>query len=229
MRSLCSASDCWRFISGASDSNQHALIRICAGVALALGVLMSALALDTDLFRSAGLHLWRNDPSDRLRGWKSATIAVEKIRNDLESKLGEKLFLIADERDRASEISFYLRDKRPAEGPGHPPVYILESQDLVNQFSFWPRYDEFVEISAAKPEPRRTRLHRGKRRKSIRWPERAVYSPGRSGTSAPQHQRRIRIDRAGWNNRSAPLRRDASRLAGFSVPKLSNSAVVKNE
>ena len=35
------------------------------------------------------------------------------------NKLGEKLFLIADERSRASEISFYLRDKR-VEGPGHP-------------------------------------------------------------------------------------------------------------
>jgi len=31
------------------------------------------------------------------------------------------------------------------EGSGHPPVYIVESQDLVNQFSFWPRYDQFVD------------------------------------------------------------------------------------
>ena len=31
------------------------------------------------------------------------------------------------------------------EGPGHPPVYIVESQDIVNQFSFWPRYDQFVD------------------------------------------------------------------------------------
>jgi hypothetical protein len=132
--------------------NQHALIRVCAGVALGLGVLMSALALDTDLLRSAGLPLRRKDPSDRMRGWKSATTALEKMRNDLESKLGEKLFLIADARDRASEIAFYLRDKRPAE-PGHPPVYIPESQDLVNQFSFWPRYDEFVETNRSNKAP----------------------------------------------------------------------------
>src|SRR5712664_4663256 len=82
-----------------------------------------------------------------MRGWKSATQALEKIRNDLEAKLGEKLFLIADERHRASEISFYLRDKR-VEGPGHPPVYIIESQDLINEFSFWPRYDQFVDATA---------------------------------------------------------------------------------
>ena len=74
------------------------------------------------------------------------------MRNDLEAKLGEKLFLIADARDRASEISFYLRDKR-VEGPGHPPVYIPESQDMVNQFSFWPRYDEFVELKPGMQRP----------------------------------------------------------------------------
>jgi hypothetical protein len=128
------------------------LLQLCASVALFVGLIMSLIALNTDVLRTAGYELWRRDPSDRMRGWKSATGAVEKIRNDLEAKLGEKLFLIADARDRASEISFYLRDKRP-EGPGHPPVYIVESQDLVNQFSFWPRYDEFVEIKPGTPRP----------------------------------------------------------------------------
>jgi len=118
-----------------------------ASAALLVGLLMSLIALDTDLLRTFGFPLWRSDPSDRMRGWKSATAEVEKVRRDLETKLGEKLFLIADERGRASEISFYLRDKR-LEGPGHPPVYIIESQDIVNQFSFWPRYDEFVEAPA---------------------------------------------------------------------------------
>src|SRR6266581_54251 len=111
-------------------------LRFGTGAALLLGLLMSIVALDTDL----------------IRGWKSATHAVEKIRGDLEAKSGKKLFLIADARDRASEISFYLRDKRP-EGPNHPPVYIVESQDLVNQFSFWPRYDEFIEIKPGAPRP----------------------------------------------------------------------------
>jgi hypothetical protein len=74
----------------------------------------------------------------------SAAAAVEKIRADVEVLLDERVFLIADQRDRASEFSFYLRDKR-VEGPGHPPVYIVESQDVENQFSFWPRYDEFVD------------------------------------------------------------------------------------
>src|SRR5213075_3252859 len=108
------------------------LLRICATVAVLVGLIMSLIALDTDVLRVAGYRLPRSDPSDRMRGWKSATGALEKMRNDLEAQLGEKLFLIADGRDRASEISFYLHDKR-VEGPGHPPVYIPESQDMVNQ------------------------------------------------------------------------------------------------
>ena len=116
-------------------------------MAILLGFVISLFALDSDLLRSAGFRFWRSDPSDRMRGWKSMTAEVERIRNDLETKLGEKLFLIADERHRASVISFYLRDKR-VEGPGHPPVYLVESQDLLNQFSFWPRYDQFVDAPA---------------------------------------------------------------------------------
>jgi len=118
-------------------------LKPAATIGLAIGLLMSAIALDTDLLRTMGFRL-EHDPSNRMRGWKSATTELEKIRHDLETKLGERLFLIADERDRASEISFYLRDKE-LEGPGHPPVYITESQDILNQFSFWPRYDAFVE------------------------------------------------------------------------------------
>ena len=128
------------------------VLRLGAAVAVLVGLGMSVVALDTDLLRIAGYQLSRTDPSDRMRGWKSATAALEKMRNERESQLGEKLFLIADARDRASEISFYLRDKR-VEGPGHPPAYIPESQDMVNQFSFWPRYDEFVEVKPGMQRP----------------------------------------------------------------------------
>lgn len=128
-------------------------LQTATAVALGLSLCITALALESDLIRSAGLNLWKRDPSNRVRGWESGTAALENLRHDLEAKLGEKLFLIADDRDRASEISFYLREKR-VEGPAHPPVYLVESQDLVNQFSLWPRYDEFVDLtknSAASP------------------------------------------------------------------------------
>ncbi len=118
-------------------------LRRGAALAILLGLLMSAVALDSDLLRTVGFNITRRDPSNRMRGWQSAARAVEKLRDEWDAKTGEKLFLIADDRDRASEVSFYLRDKRPA-GPGHPPVYLVESQDLVNQFYLWPRYDEFV-------------------------------------------------------------------------------------
>jgi hypothetical protein len=114
-------------------------LRWWAGVALALGLIMSLPALNSDLLRAAGFEFPRRDPADRMRGWKAAAEAVEKMRGEIEAQIGEPVFMIADGRDRASELAFYFRDKRP-EGPGHPPVYIIESQAIVNQFSFWPRY-----------------------------------------------------------------------------------------
>jgi hypothetical protein len=127
-------------------------LRRFAVVAVLVGIGMSLLALDTDILRSMNIRISRRDPADAGRGWKSVTGAVEKLRAQIESQTGERLFLIADQRDRASELSFYLRDKR-VEGPGHPPVYIVESQDILNQFSFWPRYDEFVEAPPNVPQP----------------------------------------------------------------------------
>jgi hypothetical protein len=117
--------------------------RTITAAALAVGLIMSALALDSDILRSVGIPISRRDPADGMRGWKSATQTLETVRNEMETQTAEKLFLIADSRDRASEISFYLRDKR-SEGTNHPPCYFLESQAIENQFSFWPRYDEFV-------------------------------------------------------------------------------------
>ena len=121
--------------------------------AIMLGLGLSLFVLDTDLLRTMNLPFpHHRDPADRVRGWKSASRAVEKIRAELEPKIGEQVFIIADQRDRASEMSFYFNHKR-VEGPGHPPVYIVESQDIANQFSFWPRYDEFVEAPPNTPLP----------------------------------------------------------------------------
>ena len=121
------------------------------GVLLALG--LSLFALNIDLLRTLGLPFpHHRDPADRVRGWKSASRAVEKVRAEFEPKIGEQVFMIADQRDRASEMAFYFNHKR-IEGPAHPPVYIVESQDIENQFSFWPRYDEFVEAPPNTPLP----------------------------------------------------------------------------
>ena len=128
------------------------LWRGMAAAALIIGVLMTIPAIDSDILRSVGIPISRRDPADGGRGWKSATNALESLRHEMETATGEKLFLIADARDRASEISFYLRDRR-VEGPGHPPCYLVESQAIENQFSFWPRYDEFVPVKTAPAIP----------------------------------------------------------------------------
>lgn len=115
--------------------------RTWTNAAVLLGLLMSALLIGW-MMKPVGMTRAGRDPSDRIRGWHTLGEAVSKVRRDFEQRTGAPVFLIADERDRASELGFYLAEKR-IEGPGHPPVYIPESQDMVNQFSFWPRYDEF--------------------------------------------------------------------------------------
>jgi hypothetical protein len=84
------------------------------------------------------------DSSSRLDGWRTIAELIDKFRAEFENKLGAKVFVIGNEYQTSSMLSFYLKDKR-SEGPGHPPVYIPESQDIQNEFSFWPRYDQFVE------------------------------------------------------------------------------------
>jgi 4-amino-4-deoxy-L-arabinose transferase-like glycosyltransferase len=118
--------------------------RLCIA-GLLLAAFMTVVAVDLDLLRIVGLKIpYRLDPSARLRGWKTVAEQIENFRNDFEQKLGEPVFLIGNKYQTASMLSFYLKDPR-IEDPGHPPVYIPESQDIQNEFSFWPRYDEFIE------------------------------------------------------------------------------------
>jgi 4-amino-4-deoxy-L-arabinose transferase-like glycosyltransferase len=113
--------------------------------ALMLSGLQAAVAMNTNFVRVIGIPLPSNlDANSRMPGWQTIAEAIGKFRADFENKLGAKVFMIGNEYQTASMLSFYLKDKR-SEGPGHPPVYIPESQDIQNEFSFWPRYDEFVE------------------------------------------------------------------------------------
>ncbi len=114
-----------------------------AGFAVAIG--MSLLLVDTDVLRQLGMKWsYDRDPGARLRGWKTAAEAVNDLRHDLEAKTGKPLFLIGNKYQTAAVLAFYLPEKR-VDGPGHPPVYIAESQAIENQYSFWPRYDEMIE------------------------------------------------------------------------------------
>ncbi len=114
--------------------------------ALAVGLVISLLALDSEMLRRVGIHLaYKMDPSARLRGWRTTAEAVEQFRQRYEAENKQPVFLIAGSYGVAAELAFYLKDAR-TEGPQHPPVYIPESQAIENQYSFWPRYDETTEL-----------------------------------------------------------------------------------
>ncbi len=160
------------------------LLRWVVIAAVVIAVPMSALALNTDLLRLIGFEFPKTDPADRLRGWRQAAGAVEELRAEAEERLGERLFVISDGRERASELSFYFRQKR-REGPGHPEVYLVESQAIQNQFSFWPRYDEFV----AAPRPTDTEegdVYTEEDGVSLFAGRSALYVQGGDGLQAPR-------------------------------------------
>jgi hypothetical protein len=117
-----------------------------AMTALAVGVVMSVLILNTDVVRMLGIP-WRydKDPGARLRGWRTAAITINDVRKKFEAQNGKPAFLIANKYQTAASLGFYLPEKR-TEAPGHPPVYIPESQNIENQFSFFPRYDEMADL-----------------------------------------------------------------------------------
>ncbi|MDQ3622704.1 MAG: glycosyltransferase family 39 protein [Verrucomicrobiota bacterium] len=126
--------------------------RYC-GAALGVALACTLLILNLDLLRAAGLTLpYELDPARRGRGWRTAAAKVEELRARFEQQLGEPLFLIANEHETAASLGFYLRDQRRA-GPRHPPIYIPAEPVFVDQFSFWPRYDELVPLAPGQAPP----------------------------------------------------------------------------
>lgn len=121
-----------------------AFARCFALGALLLAMALTAVTLNTDILRVCRIPFsYASDPGSRLRGWRTAAEAVQQLRRQFEIQTGHPVFLIGNKYQTASSLSFYMSDHR-VEGPGHPPVYTPESQDIENEFAFWPRYDEFV-------------------------------------------------------------------------------------
>ncbi|MDR3402109.1 MAG: glycosyltransferase family 39 protein [Chthoniobacter sp.] len=126
--------------------------RTYAVAGLALGGIVSVLAIDTDMVRRAGLPLSHDaDPSARARGWHTTGEKIEEIRNAYEAEHGEKVFLIANKYGTAASIGFYLPHPR-REMEDYPPVFVPESAWPENQFYFWPRYDGLVDYTDAARE-----------------------------------------------------------------------------
>ncbi len=117
--------------------------RVFCVAGLAVSLVMSIALLDTDLARLPGINWpYERDPTSRLLGWKSTAAAVATLRGDEERELGAPVFLIANRYQLAAELNFYLPPGLPAPGGEDPPVYLPESQNMENQFSFWPGYDQ---------------------------------------------------------------------------------------
>jgi 4-amino-4-deoxy-L-arabinose transferase-like glycosyltransferase len=133
---------------------------VCA-LALLVAGLESLVALDTDLLRQAGFSWsYRRDPSARLVGWRTLARTVAELRAKTETELGGPVFLIANKYQTAAELNFYLPPAaKRNERPGHPPVYLPESQEFSSQFSFWPGYEETPPVTnPSSPLPTDDRL-----------------------------------------------------------------------
>jgi hypothetical protein len=122
--------------------------KIFAFAAAGIGLVMSLWATGFDLLSchftgGRKTQVSHSESGDLLLGWESAASAIDHRRKQFEHDTGKPVFLIGNGNQIASILAFYLPDKR-VEGPGHPPVYIPESQMIESQFSYWPRYDEFV-------------------------------------------------------------------------------------
>jgi len=93
------------------------------GVALLIGFVETALLHDF-----LPLH-FKNNPLDRAKGWADLAGEAEKVRK----RIGAD-FVVADEYQTASLLSFYLPDRPRAFTPDWP--------QMMTQYSIWPSYRE---------------------------------------------------------------------------------------
>ncbi len=80
-----------------------------AAVALAVGLVCSAIVLNTDALRAGGFPWpYERDPGARLLGWRTTAQAIAAFRQDEERDLGAPVFLIASRYQVAAELHIYL-------------------------------------------------------------------------------------------------------------------------
>jgi hypothetical protein len=106
--------------------------RLCCQAALALGFALAALLHNTEWL---GLPRGK-DPFDRMRGSKNLAAQI----HDLRSQSGAS-FLIFDKYSYASLAAFYL--------PTQEQTYLPFSEEVRNQFSFWPQYRDMYREGSA--------------------------------------------------------------------------------
>ncbi len=154
---------------------ESAALRRFAIASLVLAMVMTTVTLNPDILRVCPHPILL-----RLRSRAAACAAGRPARRrssnsaiNSSSRPGKPVFLIGNKYQTSASLSFYMTDHR-VEGPGHPPVYIPESQDIENEFSFWPQYDEFDTPPPGTAPPDAV-LHRGGGGESLRGAERALH------------------------------------------------------
>lgn len=78
------------------------------------------------------------------RGWQGTADIVRQLFLEKSAAGEEGVFLVAGDSSLASVLGYHLRDTL-IPPPGHPAVYVGESQNVSDQFGIWPGYDDFVE------------------------------------------------------------------------------------
>ena len=106
-------------------------------------LILTPLALDTDLLRHAGIPLtYERDRSRDWRGWSlTAKEAATVIQEALPQAPGG-LFLLAEDERLASILNFHLPTALPVLRPSvrHPAVQIPASPVPESDYHFWPGY-----------------------------------------------------------------------------------------
>ncbi|NDA25558.1 MAG: phospholipid carrier-dependent glycosyltransferase [Verrucomicrobia bacterium] len=97
--------------------------RVFLAAALFVGLVLTALLHDFLPLRL------KNNPLDRAKGWKDLATEAHKVREQIGAN-----FVVADEYQTASLLSFYLPDRPRAFTPDWPQV--------MTQYSLWPSYRE---------------------------------------------------------------------------------------
>lgn len=118
-----------------------AKMRRFAALALLLTALQAALA-------AAGVAMIHREPP-----WSDLAARLRRAALIHQAAGEAPLFLVAAGAQPASALAHPLLQAgdRDALGTGFPPVFVIESQFLSDQFALWPRYDEFV--AAPPPAP----------------------------------------------------------------------------
>lgn len=96
-------------------------------LAIGLALALSASGYYTDfLYTLKPDFKVRNDPTNRLRGWRELGTRVGEI---LPANQAEKIFIFSDRYQLASELAFYT--------PGNPRTYNVNLGRRLNQYDIW--------------------------------------------------------------------------------------------